>query len=184
MKKGILLGALTGAIVAFVWSFLSWAVLPWHKTSFKDFCNAEEVAMVIKKNATCGQGVYLLPGCCGGDEEQFHKKYQCGPIMFAAVTPEGKNFNMAPNLIIQFITLFVAAGIISYIVASFTKSSYGFRLLIATLVGIFSAWMMAVPSWNWWSFPVSFSLVEFFDNTIMWFLAGLAIAKFAHHVKA
>ncbi len=180
MKKGIFLGALVGAIIAFVWSFLSWTVLPWYKTSFKKFCKSEQVAEVIRENATSGHGVYLLPGCCE-DEAKFQCDYKKGPIMFAIVKPTGKDFNMVSNLIVQFITLFVAAGIISYIVASYAGSSYGFRLLVSTLIGIFSAWIIAVPSWNWWAAPVGFCVVEFFSNAIMWFLAGLGIARFARH---
>ena len=183
MRKGLFLGALIGAIIAFVWSFLSWTVLPWYKNSFKSFCDSKKVASVIKENATSGQGIYLLPNCDGECTEQQEQQWRCdykkGPIVYAMVTPEGKDFSMVPNLIIQFITLFVAAGIISYIVSGIKGSSYGCRLLVATLIGIFSGWMMAVPGWNWWNAPVAFSFIEFFDNTIMWFLAGLGIAKFA-----
>jgi hypothetical protein len=31
MLKSLVLGAILGAITAFLWSFLSWSVLPWHQ---------------------------------------------------------------------------------------------------------------------------------------------------------
>ena len=179
MKKAVFMGALVGGIIAFVWSFISWMALPWYKNSLMNFKSYEQVASVIKEN-TCGQGIYLLPGGCGEDDQLSKQRYECGPIMFAAITPDGKSFNMGANLVIQFIMLFVAAGVVTYVIAHYGKSSYGSRLFGVTLFGFFLGWLTAVPSWNWWSFPVGFSFVQFFDMLIMWFLAGLAIAKFAH----
>ncbi len=181
MKKAILLGALSGAVIAFVWSCISWMVLPWYTSTFGSFKNPEVVAQVIRENAP-EEGIYMLPNFCDDPEycKRWEGEYRRGPLMFSAITPGGKNPNMTGNMVIHFITVFVASGLISVLLTMFRpNSTYRQRVAFSFVVGIIVAWLMVVPGWNWWNFSARFSFVEFFDVIITWTLAGLGIAKFA-----
>ena len=59
MKK-IILSALTGAVVAFIWGMLSWMALPWHHNNFSGLSNEAVVGETIKVNAP-KEGIYFLP---------------------------------------------------------------------------------------------------------------------------
>ncbi len=37
----VILGGIIGAAIAFAWSFVSWAVLPWHDMAMNKFTNQE-----------------------------------------------------------------------------------------------------------------------------------------------
>ena len=189
MKRSIFLGALIGGITAMVWSMLSWTVLPWYNTQFKQFKDSEQVSDLVREQVE-GGGIYMLPGCCGDckskeAEAEWKKNYARGPIMFAAVTPEGGEFDMVYNIVIQFVTLFVVALLISYILSEFKPDSrYGERLFSVVVIGLIIAILTAIPLWNWFKFPAGYTIIAFCDAIIMWFLAGLGIAKFAHPAPA
>ena len=189
MKKSIILAALIGSIIAFVWSMLSWTVFPWYKSQFKQFKDSEQVSSLVREQAT-ESGIYMLPGCCGdckseADEAEWAKNYERGPIMFASVSPKGEKFSMVRNIVVQFVMLFAASLLIGYILSEFkSNSAYGERVFAVTVIGLIIAILSAIPYWNWWHFPAGYAIISFCDAIVMWFLAGLGIAKFAHPAPA
>jgi hypothetical protein len=60
VKRSLLLGALLGGIIAFLWSWVSWDVLPWHENQMYSFQNEDSVGRVIMDN-TQQSGMYLYP---------------------------------------------------------------------------------------------------------------------------
>ncbi len=60
MSKSLWLGGLFGGIVVFLWSLLSWSVLPWHTSDMRRFTNEADMAVVLSNNMT-GAGIYALP---------------------------------------------------------------------------------------------------------------------------
>src|SRR5712664_1397786 len=60
MLKSVVLGAILGGLTAFLWSFISWDLLPWHEKQLRSFQNEDEVIAVIASHAPVS-GNYLLP---------------------------------------------------------------------------------------------------------------------------
>ena len=177
------MSALVGGIIAFVWSFVSWGLLPWYKNAFRQFDDVEEVACCIRSNAPC-DGLYTVPDCWQNKDDVAAEKcksdYRCGPVMVAAVKPGGANPSMVANLIRCFVILFIVSGLIGYIVAHIpAKVKYGERVFLIGLFGLIFGLVGPVMNWNWMSYPVNFTLISLMDSVITWFLAGLGIAKFA-----
>ena len=50
--KSLILGTLLGGVWAFIWSSVSWEVLPWHEQGIYSFQNDEEVSAVIASHST------------------------------------------------------------------------------------------------------------------------------------
>lgn len=120
MKK-LLLGTILGGLAAFLWSSISWEVLPWHGKALLFFQDDDAVTAVIASNTT-QSGTYLLPGPRGRQnplqegltpaqkkdaQAAQMEKMRKGPIllMFAAVRREGfgsfahaLSFNSCPCL--------------------------------------------------------------------------------------
>jgi hypothetical protein len=97
MLKSLILGAILGALTAFLWSFISWSVLPWHQKQLHSFQNEDDVIAILASRAP-ESGNYLLPtGPNQGmnadqkkaAEEVRAQKMQKGPLVFAAVRKEG-----------------------------------------------------------------------------------------------
>jgi hypothetical protein len=178
--KPLLLSSVLGGLVAFVWGFISWTVLPWHKTlAFRDDA---EVGAVLRKNAP-EHGIYLLPGERSRDQAAM-KKWQedaaAGPFMFAVVRAGKAEISMPRLLAGSYGIQFVGAFIISALLLTARPMAYAVRVLFVVLVALAGGVLSHLPGWNWWETPTHWVLVELTDLAIAWALAGLVIAKFAN----
>ena len=43
-------------------------------------------------------------------------------------------------------------------------------------LGLFAWMVISVPYWNWYEFPLAFTLAEAIDSDVGWLLAGFVIA--------
>ncbi len=141
--KSLLLGTILGAIAAFIWSTISWTVLPWHEKPMLHFQNEDEVSAVIASHAP-QSGMYLLPAGPsreGMSAEQkkvaqaaVMEKIQKGPILFAAVRRGG--FGSYTNgLILQFLSLMAAAFLLTWLLLQTSGLTYGRRVLFLAVAG-------------------------------------------------
>jgi hypothetical protein len=187
MLKSLVLGTILGGLVAFVWSSISWEVLPWHEKPILSFQNDEEVSAVIRSH-TVKSGVYILPGgppmeTMTSEQKKaaqatLMEKMQKGPVMFAAVRREGFG-SYAKGLVIQLLSLMAAAFLLTWLALQTSGLSYGKRVLFLGVVGLAAGVITELPNWNWWGFSGSYTLVMIADATLTWLIAGLVIAKVA-----
>ena len=184
----VILGGLIGAVIAFVWSFVSWTVLPWHDWAMNKFTNQEFVSWVIKENAP-KDGVYVSPHM-GSDEinltpeeikqniDQQKEAMAKGPFIYTQVKTKGMN-PASPHLyIFSFLTQFVGAALISWLLLQVRELGYVGRLLFVVGIGLVVGILGFVPDWNWFGAGYKFTLVMIADLLATWFLAGLFLAAF------
>jgi len=182
----IFLGALLGGIVAFVWYFVSWMVLPWHYTTTESFRNEEFVGWVMKENIT-NDGVYMIPGISGDkgsstpDElkqnlETQNEAMKRGPLVFSIIRGKGIDMESPAPYIYSFFIQFVGAGLISYLLKKGVDLYYFGRVMFCAFVGLTVGVLAYLPFWNWFGMPLHYTLVNMADLVIAWFLAGLLIA--------
>ena len=186
MLKSLVRGTILGGLVAFVWSSISWEVLPWHEKPILSFQNDEEVSAMIRTH-TMKSGVYILPGGSmeGMTSEQkkaaqaaLMEKMQKGPVMFAAIRRDGFG-SYAQGLVIQLLSLVAAAFLLTWLVLQTGGLSYGKRVLFLAVVGLAAGVITELPYWNWWGFSGMYTTVMIADATLTWLFAGLVIAKVA-----
>jgi len=191
MVKSLALGAILGGITAFLWSFISWSVLPWHEKQLHSFQNEDEVSAVIASHAP-QSGNYLLP--TGPSQESMNsdqkkaaeeirmQKMQKGPLVFAAIRKEG--FASFPKtLITQLVCQMFAALLLTWMLLQTTGLSYARRVAFLAIVGLAASVIADLPNWNWWAFSGAYTAVNLVDYTLTWLLAGLVIAKVATTAK-
>lgn len=182
----VIFGGILGAVIAFVWSFVSWMVMPWHEWTLQSFRNEEFVSWVIKENVR-KDGVYVIPHM--GDKksaltpselkdklDQGKTGAKSGPFVYAQIKRKGIDFTSPKQYIISFLTQCVGATLISFLLLKVTESSYGGRLLFVTVTGLIVGILGLVPNWNWFGGGNLFLLVGIADLIITWFLAGLLMA--------
>jgi hypothetical protein len=188
MMKSLLLGTILGGMVAFVWSTISWTVLPWHEKPMLHFQNEDEVSVVIASH-TPQSGIYLLPA--GPSQEGMTaeqkkvaqaavmEKMQKGPMVFAAVRRGGFG-SYANGLIIQLLSLMAAAFLLTWLLLQTSGLTYARRVLFLAVAGLAASVIVNLPDWNWWGFSGVYTAVNLADFTLMWLFAGLVIARVAN----
>lgn len=182
MTKKLFLGAFVGGIIAYVWMMISWMVIPWHKDTLKTFTDESGVAQVISQNAPQA-GVYVLPNTFSYDQgtprdqmEKGMKMMENGPYMMAAVRPNGVNFMSPQPYIMAFITQFIGALIVTWMLIQAKGLGYGKKWLLVALYGLAVGILSQIPMWNWWGFSSCYVTVAIIDYVIAWALAGFALA--------
>lgn len=187
MKK-LLLGTVLGGLAAFLWSNISWEVLPWHEKALLAFQDEDAVAAVVASHSP-QSGTYLLPGAPlpEGLTAQQKKDAQAvqiekmkkGPIMFAAVRREGFG-SYARGVLIQFLSLLAAAFLLTWLLLQTRGLTYARRVAFLAVVGLAAGVISDLPNWNWWGFSGVYTAVNVADFTLTWLFAGLIIAKVAN----
>ncbi|NGX50633.1 MAG: hypothetical protein K1060chlam2_00481 [Chlamydiae bacterium] len=184
----VIIGGIIGGIIAFLWAFVSWAVLPWHNMTINTFRNPEFVAWVIKENVTV-DGVYMVPydkshqanltpGEVEKEMNQQKAAMKAGPFVYAQVKVGGVDPTSPLLYITSFLTQLAGALLISILLFKVVDTNYGGRLLFVTMTGLIVGVLGVIPNWNWFAAGYRFSLVMMADYLIQWFLVGLFLAGF------
>ena len=58
--KRIIIAAVLGAVIAYVWGVVSWMVLPWHSATMHNLPN-EKLVVEQLRNGGLESGVYQIP---------------------------------------------------------------------------------------------------------------------------
>ncbi len=178
-------GALAGGVVLFVWGFVSWTILPWHDMTLSTFADEDEVARVVRANAS-GRGIYLYPGerhepGMTPEEVEAAKqavvdKMRRGPFLFVSYVDRG-TASMAGPLIIGFVCQVFGALALTLIVLFSRERRFWNRVSIVVLVAVAASALCYLPQWNWFGFADGYTRVAILDLVAATFLAGMAIAK-------
>lgn len=180
MLKKWLWAGIAGGLVAFIWGFFSWMVLPWHHETYHSFKNEAEVAMAIKENAT-GSGMYMLPAPpARGDEKAAAKsaeRMKKGPFLCGYVSVEGMRchwtMHLLPQLLVQILGGLTIAGLLLH-----TKGlEFKQKVLFSGAVGLAACFLVVMPGWIWMCMSGAAALAQSFDLIIAWLLGGAAIAR-------
>ncbi len=173
--RHIVRAGIIGGVIAFIWGCISWGVLPWHKRTINRFDGQEELAQVIM-GAAKRDGIYVLEkkGMCPS-----YKSCEGGTFVFASVSSMGSSMNSPRALVIGFFTQVIAAFIAAWLFVKSKIHDYWKGVWYIVVVALFAGVVIHIPYWNWWGFPFNYTLCGILDLALTWFLAGLAIVKFA-----
>jgi hypothetical protein len=176
----MLKGAVPGGLAVFVWSFISWMVLPWHNAQFHKFTDEAATAAVIRANAPQA-GLYILPNPDKGGVgmETGMEQKRAGPFIFASVRPGRYDFSFPVLLFLTLLVQIIVAFIITALLLTTRPMGYWARVLFVALVATAGAMLVHLPNWLWWEFPGAATAIGILDIAIGWFIGGLVIAAIA-----
>ena len=171
--KRLLIATCIGAVVAFLWGFVSWELLPWHHMgTFKD---DTAMSQAIRDNAP-EHGIYMLPrrGANGLDAEAIAE----GPLVYAVIRPGqlDQPWMLSHHLVRSFIIQLLSSLILASTVYKIKASRFISRASVGIVMGLFAGVSSTLPFWNWFELPNARVLVHILDPFICWTLAGLCIA--------
>ncbi|MCF6285701.1 MAG: hypothetical protein L3K26_10975 [Candidatus Hydrogenedentes bacterium] len=177
--KVLIKGAIIGGLVAFIWTNISWMVLPWHMNTISSLANEAPVLESLKNNVP-ESGLYVLPWTTDMTEEamvEMNKKMEKGPYAYMVVHPNGFKKNMGKMMFFGLLTNIVIALILTYLLTKTKGLSYIQKVGFVKMAAVAGALVVVVPNLTWWQFPLDYTLVTIVDTAFTWGFAGLAIGK-------
>lgn len=186
MARKVILGGVLGGLVMFLWGAISWMVLPWHDLTIAAFPEESTIAEAVLAQAP-QDGVYLLPNARQQDprlspEEKAQalsaatERMKTGPFIFMSVARSGANLEDPMLLVRSLIIQIIGATLITMLLVQTRGLRFWCRVGFVETAGIAIAIFATLPMWNWWQFPLPYTLVNFADFVIAAIFAGLVIA--------
>lgn len=177
----IVITGLIGGIVFFFWGFVAHMLLPIGEMGIKQAAN-EDVVLSALREGLPGEGVYLLPGMTPEQmndpvaKQAYSEKAKVNPFAFVVYQPVGKDWtDMSGALVKQFAMDTLSALMVAFVLA-LGAFSFSKRVLISAVLGLFSWLTISVPYWNWYRFPLDFTLGSLLEQVVGWTIAGIAMA--------
>ncbi len=178
--KRILLGGTFAGLVVFLWSAVDHMALPTGRMGLKTLPQ-EDLVLGAMSTAIKEPGFYIFPGIdlskTPTDEEQkaYAAKYTAGPTGILVYHPGGEPLMQPRQLSTELASDILAAWIAAFAV-SLTSASFGKRVLLVTLLGLFAWLSITVSYWNWYRFPSAYVVAEAVDQVGGWLCGGLVLA--------
>jgi hypothetical protein len=175
----ILIAALLGAIAVFVWTSIAHMATPLASMGLSQIPNEQAVMAPMKDNITA-PGLYFYPWMDPKDPNAMSKMQRAEkvePHGLLIYSPPGVNAdsNMGPMLVKEFLKQFAQALIAAWI-ASMIVGGFATRWLAVTGMFVSSAIAVNVSYWNWYHFPLDFTLAAIVMEVVSGIVAGAAIA--------
>jgi hypothetical protein len=181
----LLIGAVLGGVVAFIWGAISWMVLGWHQATFRRFQNEDRVAEVLQENAPAS-GIYGYPegpehGASVTPEERqaaetaTWEKMKKGPLVLAVI--QNRGFGSFPKYLAGALAInMIASLLFTWLLLQTSGLSYAERVAVVAVAALAGAVICRLPDWNWHGFPTNYTAVSVADCVIGWTLVGLVLA--------
>ena len=186
--RQILLAGLTGGAIVFAMSAVQNAVLP---AAEPRSMPAQAAILPVLRTSIPRAGFYFFPGTGlsrGMTTEQreaatadYQQRFREGPAGVLVYSPGGKEFQFGRQLAIQFLLSVVAALTAAGILAVMASANtYGARLGIMFLLGVFACVYLEPQYWNWYGFPATYTIARICGGVTAWTVAGFAMAAIVH----
>jgi hypothetical protein len=172
--KYLILSALLGGLVIFIWGAVYHAAIGIDMHTMKEFRDSTAVSAFVREHAD-GNGMFYTKD---------------GVLAAVSVTPgmSDKSQHMGPLLGKQLVINVVVAGLLAWLL-TFT----GIRTPLCAaglfaLTGLAAGISCSISAWNWYNHSMAFALASVVDLAVGFLLAGLVIGwargKFAPAVAA
>ena len=172
MKK-LIIGALVGGLILFIWQTLSWTMLNLHKDSATYTENQEALLSQLSTNLP-GDGQYFLPTAKpGSSAEEQQKVMESAEGKPWAIISYHKEFkmNMVTNIIRGLLSDIVLVGLFCWIISKINAPGFGTILTASISAGLIVFMNGVYMSHIWYE---TFDLMAHFaDYIISWGLCGL-----------
>lgn len=180
----LILGALLGGFVLFMWGFVSHMLLPIGSLGMKMGAGDDSVVIAaMQQRFTQGDGLYYVPSFDPANQgdpakmKEWGDRANAGPYALVMYHPNGvpADPTMAKQLPVEFATN-VFCALLASILISCIGGGYMKRVGLIALLGVFAGVAVLVPYWNWYYFPQDFVMGGLIGHALGWLLAGLGIA--------
>lgn len=186
MAKRVIIGGLLGGIALFIWGSLAHMVLGLGSVGFKEIPNESAVLTAVTSSIT-EAGLYYFPGLGlpsnatmaqqNAAMKESDAKAQAGPSGLLIIHPHGGGGFTAARLINEFV-LNIVQGLLLAVLLAWALPIVGYvpRVAFVTVAGFFGALATNIQYWNWYGFPVNYTLAYITNETVGFLVVGLVVA--------
>jgi hypothetical protein len=175
----IFLAGLAGAITMFVWTSVAHMATPLASTGISQMDNEGALGTALQTATGNKAGFYIFPGADMKDPNAMAKAdaaMKIHPSGLLIYHPPGATGITPVRLVAEFLTEFAEALIAAFLLAQTMLAAYAARAGFVTLLGVGAALTTNVSYWNWYGFPVSYTIAYASIEIIGYLVAGLVIA--------
>ena len=172
MQK-IIIGAVLAGLVVFVWEFFFHVLSPLGTVGLSGL-PAEEAVLDSFRSNLPEAGLYIFPGQLDDDMETVVEKYQQGPVGLLAYKPGGGPAMDPVQLARQLLLDILAGAVLAWLLVS-VGANLRAAVAYGAGVGLFAVLVMGLPQWNWYNFPLTFTLASGADIVIGWIFGGAVL---------
>jgi hypothetical protein len=180
----LFIGSLVGAIIIFVFQFLSWGVLNLHYPA-QQYTPKQDSILSYLSTQFDSSGGYILPtipkGASSDDMKALAEKSTGKPWAQIAYH-KSLNTSMGVNMIKNLVTNFFMVLLFCWIIAGYTANSFGKTFLASIFTGLIVFLHGAYTVHIWYE---TFDLgAHFADYVISWGLTGIWLGWWLNRRKA
>jgi hypothetical protein len=176
----IIIATLVGAVLLFVYQFLSWEVLPIHEGAFKYVPEQDSITAYLSKHLH-DDAVYAMPMPAPGSPKTAHedlmKKYEGKPtaiITWHNKMGGGMMMMMIMGFIIDLIAVLIVASLLMRTLTIF--STFFAKLRVVLMFSFFMIFQTHLMNFNWFNTPWHNLQGEIVDGVLAWFIVGCWLA--------
>jgi hypothetical protein len=178
----ILVAAIFGGIVLFVWGFVAHMFLGLGNPGIYQPAHEDIVLSSLHEGLGQQSGVYILPSFDPNKwndqaaRAAYAQKTATSPYAWVVYMPQGVDMtNMSRQLPREWASDTLSALMLALVMG---LAAFGFakRMAIALLAPLFAWLSVLVPYWNWYHFPGALTWAALVEQVIGWLLAGAVIA--------
>src|SRR5579862_67208 len=188
MAKRILLGGILGGVAMFLWSSVAHMILPLGQAGIKEIPNEQPVLSSMQAGLGQASGLYMFPGMGVGPDanrqqrneamRDYGQKLAANPSGLLIYHPPGAPALTGGQLMTEFLTEFVEALLLAFLLAQTRATTFGSRIGLAIVIALVGVITTNVPYWNWYGFPLSYTLPYAFTQIVGYTIAGIVAASF------
>jgi hypothetical protein len=155
MKKTII-GVIVGALILFIWQFISWAAVNLHSNTQQYTPKQTEILKYLGDNLE--EGFYYLPGSAPGtSQEEMQKQYE---------EDTGMSMNMMRGLLVDILAVFLLV----FVLQKMGNPSFQTIVLSSLSVGLIGYLSVTYVNSIWFQTK---TLVDLLDAVVSWGAIGL-----------
>ena len=173
--KGLLLGAVLGALLIFVWGFVFWGIGPGTGSAISPVPEQETLRATLKATLP-DSGVYMLPYSEDPTDTTYQTLHTQGPIATIFYREEGSE-PMAPGtMVLGYLHEVLVLLIMGLALKLAGLGSYGARFGVVLLAGLAGSVFAQLAGPIWWLQPRDMAMMNLLYEAVAWLLGALVLA--------
>jgi hypothetical protein len=181
--KRILFAAVLGGIAMFIWSSIAHMALPLGQAGIKEMPNEQPVLSAMQAGLGQTSGLYMFPGMGVSSDasrqqrnaamQQYGQKLAANPSGLLIYHPPGAPALTPGQLVTEFLTELAEALLLAILLSQMRVTSFGSRVGLTVVIALVGAITTNVPYWNWYGFPLSYTLPYACTQIMGYLIAGI-----------
>lgn len=170
MNAKTIIGALVGAVLLFIWQFISWGVVNFHSGEQQYTVHQDSILSTLSEKLE--EGTYFLPNLAPGADEQARKQYMkdyTGKPWAVVSYHKSMEADMTMNMIRAFVADLVAVIFLIMILVQIRELNFMKSFCFSITIGLIGFLSVTYLNTIWFKNP---ALDDLLDVFVSWGLVG------------